>query len=166
MSRATRSETSKLSRKRRNPLVAHELYILEAVGGKGVANVFFREFDKRQKASAEASSQGTHVEFQFHDVVFFLIRAATEGVVGNLAYDALKRAVTAMRKPKLEAQLPQGNSGRVTLSAVVNRRSYNRERRKEHPGTRGTAISAKIQRELEKQYELFISVKWKHRKTR
>ena len=90
----------------------------------------------------------------------FYWRAATEGVVGNLAYDALKRALTAVRKPKLEG------SGSTTLSAVVNRRSYNRERRKKHPGTRGTAISSKIQRELEKQYELFVSVTWKHRKKR
>jgi hypothetical protein len=107
-----------------------------------VANVFYREFEQRQKASVP---QGIHVDFRFHDVVFFLLRAATEGVVGNLAYDALKRALTAVRKPKLEG------SGSTTLSAVVNRRSYNRERRKKHPGTRGTAISSKIQRELEKQ---------------
>ena len=47
-------------------------YTLEVVGGKGVANVFYREFEQRQKASVP---EGIHVDFRFHDVVIFLLES-------------------------------------------------------------------------------------------
>lgn len=151
MTRITGRGSSERLRKRMHPLLAHEFYIYEAVS-KGVARVFYQEFEQRMKVA-----EGGDVEFRFHDVVFFLVMAAASGVVGNLAYDALKRAISAVRKPKLEG-------GGVRLSSVVSRETYNRERRKKHPGTKASGISPKIKRELEKQYELVVSVTWKYRK--
>jgi hypothetical protein len=147
MVRTRRPPSRKILRERVHPLLAHELYIYEAVS-KGAARVFYQEFEQRKKAAFKAAT-GDHVEFRFHDVVFFLVVAAANGVAGNLAYSALTRAVSAVRKPKLEG-------GGVTLSAVVKRQAYNRERLKKHAGAKGLSSSAKIQQELVKQYELIV----------
>jgi hypothetical protein len=150
---STTGKRSTHLRKSMHPLVAQEFYIYEVVSN-GLARVFYQEFEQRKKKEAFAA-RGASVEFRFHDVVFFFVKAAAEGITGNLAYDALKHLIARVRKPKREI-------GSGTFSAVVKRNTYDRLLKKKHPGAKRLANSVEVQRELEKQYELIVSVRWKY----
>jgi len=132
-------------------MFAHEIYIHKAVG-KGLARVFFREFEEREKAGA-----GGDVEFRFNDIVYFFAVAAASGVIGNLAYDALKHALAVVRKPRLE-------HGAASFSSVVRRRTYERLREKKYPKDKPVNDSAEVMSELEREYDLIVAITFKWRK--
>jgi hypothetical protein len=78
--------------------VASELYNYRVVS-RGPARVFNLEYENSLRAA-----RGGHktVAFHVHDVALFFAKAAAEGVVGNLAYAALVKAVSALRRPRKE----------------------------------------------------------------
>lgn len=126
---------------------AHELYIHRAVG-RPLPRIFFREYEQRMEAS-----HGGNVAFRFLDVVYFCACAAASGVVGNLTYAALVRAVRAVRRPQREL----GN-GDAQLEIVVSRLTYNRVLAQRHPGKKAASeASSKVEKELETQYELIVT---------
>lgn len=143
----------KPSRAPNHPLLAHELYLYDVVG-RGLARTFYQEFERKQTASF---GKDVHVEFRFDDVVFFLAKAAAEGVAGNLAYDALRRLVAIVRKPKEEI-------GRSTFSAVIKRKTYERLLERRRRVGKNPSSTVAVRQKLEKQYELMVSVRWKYLK--
>jgi hypothetical protein len=138
-------------------LLTHEIYIHKAIG-KGLPAVFFGEFEEREKRAA-----GGNVEFRFHDVIYFLAVAAANGVIGNIAYDALKKLISIVRKPRSEG-------AGVAFSSVVRRTTYDKLRRKKHPNKRASNQTTSIQNNVEVEYERIVKlgISWnlKKRKTR
>jgi hypothetical protein len=128
---------------------AREIYIYRIVG-RGLARTFYKEFEEREKAKEEGE-----VEFRFVDVVMFFAKAAANGVLGNMTYDALRKAIKSIRKPRLEF----GNGG-IRFEAVVSRRFYNRIRQKKNSGKRADrSSSTKVAKQLETEYRLMVSLK-------
>ena len=129
-------------------LAARELYRYRAVE-RGLAHVFYMEYEDSLRAK-----RGKHVRFSVPDVVNFFAKAAAQGVVGNLAFFILARAITALRKPKQEV-MGQG----FRFETVVSRRTYSRLRRERHPKKKAShAISANLQEKLETQYRLIVKL--------
>ncbi len=126
-------------------LMSHEIYIHRAVG-EGLARIFFTEFEQREKEAA-----GGNVEFRFVDAVYFFTVAAASGVLGNLAYDALKAIVRTVRRPKQEI-------GSLKFEVVISRRTYNRLRRARHAGTKALRKSAAVEKKLETEYKLMVTL--------
>jgi F0F1-type ATP synthase gamma subunit len=135
------------------PLLAHEVYIHKAIG-KGVAAVFFNEFEERQKRA-----EGGNVEFRFHDVIYFLAVAAASGVVGNLAYNTLKKVLSIIRKPRSEGT-------NVKFSYVVRRSTYEKLREKKYPNEVASTDSTGIESQIELEYERIVKVglRWELKK--
>ena len=128
---------------------AREIYIYRIVG-RGLARTFYKEFEDREKAKEEGEA-----EFRFVDVVMFFAKAAANGVLGNMTYDAIRKVIKSIRKPRLEF----GSSG-VRFEAVVSRRFYNRIRREKNSGQRADrSSSAKVINQLETEYRLMVSLK-------
>lgn len=128
---------------------AREIYIYRVVG-RGLARTFYKEFEEREKATEEGE-----VEFRFVDVVMFFAKAAANGVLGNVTYDAIRKAIKSIRKPKLEFV-----SGGLRFEAVVSRKFYNRIRRQKNSGKRaGRSPSEKLTNQLETEYRLMVSLK-------
>jgi hypothetical protein len=128
---------------------AREIYIYRVVG-RGLARTFYKEFEEREKAKEDGE-----VEFRFVDVVMFFAKAAANGVLGNMTYDAIREVIRSIRKPKLEF-----GSGGIRFEAVVSRKFYNRVRRKKNSGKRaGSSSAERVTKQLETEYRLMVSLK-------
>jgi hypothetical protein len=113
---------------------AHEIYIYRAVS-RGPARVFYQEFEDRAR-----KSEGTeHVEFRFVDVVMYFAHIAGEGILGHLAYDAVRRAVNAIRKPKKEL-----GSSSVSFEAVISKKTYRKLQKERHPDKRAARRTSPV----------------------
>jgi len=71
---------------------ARETYIYRVVR-RGLPRVFYKEYEHSREA-------GRQVKFRFADLVMYFAQAAAQGVIGNLAYYAIAKAIKALRKPK------------------------------------------------------------------
>jgi hypothetical protein len=85
----------------------------------------------------------------------FFAKAAANGVLGNMTYDAIRELIRSIRKPKLEF-----GSGGIRFEAVVSRKFYNRVRRKKNSGKRaGSSSTEGVTKQLETEYRLMVSLK-------
>jgi hypothetical protein len=133
--------------------VARHNYVMNAVS-RGPAKVIIAEYRERRRA-------GRNVAFSFHDLVFYFARAAAEGIIGNVAYEVVKRIATKVRIPIRE--LVRGD---VEFLSVVPKETYKRLREKKHPGTRAALKAPKsIEEKIENQYKLIIPLKSATKKT-
>lgn len=129
------------------PVVAHELYRYRVVG-RGPARVFYQEYEE----SLRAKHGGGRVAFSVSDIVLYFANAAAAGVIGNIAYNALMRAVTRLRKPKQELV---GGSRKFEL--VISRRTYERLRKDKHQqGKPSRTVPPITSKKLETQYRLMV----------
>ncbi len=128
-------------------LFSREVYIHRAVG-RGLARTFFREFEEKEKAA-----EGGNVEFRFVDAIYFFAVAAANGVVGNLAYDALARIVRRVRRSEQEV------GGGVRFEVVISRKTYNRLRHQKHSGAKASRNCSEVERKLETEYKLMVTLK-------
>jgi hypothetical protein len=136
--------------------VASEIYRYRVVG-RGPARVFYKEYED----SLRARLGEKEVAFRLHDLIFFFAKAAAEGVVGNLAFSVLAKAINALRKPKQELG---GNE--LRFEAEVSRRTYNHVRREHHPDAKPSrALSSKLEEKLETQYRLMVKLTHTPRKS-
>jgi len=125
---------------------ARETYIYRVVR-RGLPRVFYKEYEHSREA-------GRQVKFRFADLVMYFAQAAAQGVIGNLAYYAIAKAIKALRKPKQEA-MGKG----LRFEAVISRRTYNRLRREQHPHTGARRIStSEVDERLETEYRLMVSL--------
>jgi hypothetical protein len=135
-------------------LLASELYTYRVLR-RGPARAFYRELEAKMKAK-----EGTdNVAFRFHDVVLWLLSAAGQGVIGNLAFAVLLEAIRKVRQPKQEI-----GASKIRLEGVVSRRTYNRIRRERHPGKKASRTVTPDQEErLETDYRLMVRLTRKER---
>ena len=130
--------------------LAHEIYIHDLISTPP-ARTFFGEFEtayRKQEGAGESE-----VGYRFLDVVYFFAAAAAAGVTGNLAYDSLRALVRRVRRLKQEI-------GTVSFEAVVSRSTYDRVRRREHPGKAPSrSADERITHSVRKRYSLVVTLK-------
>jgi hypothetical protein len=84
----------------------------------------------------------------------FFAAGAAQGIIGNLAYYAIAKAVKVVRKPKQET-----GGGSERFDNVILRRTYNRVRRENHPGTKARLSStSEVEERLEIEYRLMVGL--------
>ena len=128
-------------------VVANELYKYRTIS-RGPARVFNIEFEN----TLRASSGTKNVAFHLHDAALYFAKAAGEGVIGNLAYAALVKAISSIRRPRRE--FPRAE---LRFEAVISRRSYTRQREKHHPETAPIRkVSPALNQKLETEYRLMV----------
>jgi hypothetical protein len=136
---------------------ARELYVYRVVG-RGIPHVFYKEFEDRERAKEEV--HGGEVEFRFHDLIMFFAAAAASGVIGNLTYDAIRKAIEGIRKPQREVA-----SKGIRFESVVSRKTYNRLRRERNPRTRAhRSSSLELEEKVDTEYRLMVSLNQSRRK--
>jgi hypothetical protein len=133
-------------------LLASELYRYRAVE-RGPAHAFYQHYEKSRLAQFPDRS---HVAFRFHDIIIFFARAAGEGVIGNIAYASLGKAIKAIRKPKQELF-----NANVSFEAFLSRSSYNRVRKVHNETTIPIqrTLTTEFEAKLETQYRLMVMLK-------
>lgn len=132
------------------------MYIYRVVG-HGIPRFFYKQFEDRERA--KEGIHGRQGEFRFHDLVMFFAAAAASGVIGNLAYDAVRKAIQRVRKPGLEIA-----SKGIHFGVVVSRKTYNRVRHEKNPGIRALRSSTpKFEEKLESEYRLMVSLSKKRK---
>lgn len=134
---------------------ARELYIYRAVS-RGPARVFYQEVEDRAR-----TREGTEdVAFRFADVVMYFAHVAGEGILGHLAYDAVRRAVNAIRHPKKEL-----GSSSLSFEAVISRKTYRKLLKERHPDKRTARhVSPAFEEKAETQYRLMVTLKGTQKK--
>lgn len=130
-------------------LFARELYAYRATS-RGPAKVLIQEYEN----TLRKLSKNETLAFRLHDVVFYLAKAAANGIVGNIAYAALDKLVGALRTRTQEI-----GSKKIEFRTVISRKTYNKLRRERHPGQNSlSAIPAKLDEKLHTEYRLMVSL--------
>ena len=131
-------------------LLASEMYRYRVVS-RGVARRMTLEYEESLRIKYHGADHG-HVAFALAPVVLFILSSATSGVIGNLAYGALKDAVKRIRRPKQEFPFKQ-----ISFESVISEDTYRRYRLEEHPGSRPLRrLPSETEQELETRYRLMV----------
>lgn len=143
----------KLPKKLRDMTEVPDFVLSDLYRGRAVTRV-----ESRLRTEFEESlKRGRKVAFSLAPEIVFILRAAAEGVIGNIAFAALMTVVNRIRKPKREV-FP----GVKTLEQVVSRRTYSRYRLEEHPGKRPLrTVSIEFEQNIETEYRLMVPLKKK-----
>jgi hypothetical protein len=121
--------------------ISHNLY-REYLFTDSIGEELYRDFKKRVNPSDD-------IEFLFVDVVYFVLLAATSGIVGNFAYDAIK---TIIRKIK-----DRDNDLEKEFSNVIRVAKYEELRSLKHPDNSAQLIvDVEIELRIKKKYHLLI----------
>lgn len=118
--------------------VAHDQYRILLVLQTPEASSMMKRFEKNL-------ARGEDARFYLTDIVYFAVVAAATGILGNLAYDALKR---------LLKRITQDDEASRALEDVASEVFYEIRRKRRHKSRAGSTI---VNRELE------ISLKIRYR---
>ena len=132
-------------------LLWREVYVHRAAG-RSLPRVFLREHRRILQAA-----WGRNADFRFEDAVYFFGVAAATGVRKNLTYNALADLMRAIRKPKHEI------SGEgLKFESVISRKAYDRHRRQIYPRAMASRNVPGIEKKLEMEYQLMVTLSRKH----
>lgn len=124
--------------------LARHMYRYHVVS-RGPARIIIHEFDERKRA-------GRKIAFSHHDIVFYFAKVAAEGIVGNLAYDLVKRIANGVREPVRELFRPN-----IEFPSVVPRETYKRLRLQKNPGKRATLkVPEQFESKIENIYKALV----------
>ena len=124
--------------------IAHDLYrqatITEHEAGKELYFDFKNRVDPRKE-----------VNFSFDDTVYFVICAALSGVVGNFAYDVIKKIIHHIRvKPKQK-------DPEEVFTKVIKLEKYEEIRVSIHKGNPSrTSAEEYLIKKIERRYRLIV----------
>ena len=124
----------------------HSMYLSESVA-RGPAHTFFHDYYRRRQG-------GRRVAFSLADMAYFCAAAAASGVVGNLAYDALKNLIARIRTPQREII-----GGETAFEAIVEEQTYERIRKHLHGRARALDGSEELEEKITIKYKLMVTRK-------
>jgi hypothetical protein len=132
-----------------NPLelLLREVYVHRAVR-KSLPHIFIREHAQIRQAARRGSAGS-----RFEDAVYFFGVAAATGVRKNLTYNALADLLKAIRRPNHEIS-GQG----LKFESVISRKTYDRQRRHRYPGAMASRNISGIEKKLEMEYKLMVTL--------
>ncbi|MBA4032702.1 MAG: hypothetical protein C0478_17685 [Planctomyces sp.] len=99
-------------------------------------------------------NNGNNAAYSFSDVVYFVLIAASSGIIGNFAYDAVKKSIKKLAMNNDPAEIE------AIYEKVVRETKYEELRVQYHPD--GSCIiesTSQLQMEIQTRYRL---VTWKH----
>jgi hypothetical protein len=122
-------------------LISHDIYKQSFFHRKP----FFKElyYDYKKKIDPEDECQ-----FSFTDIIYFCLYTAASGIIGNFAYDAIKRLVHKINK---EEKLDEGFEG------IVNPEKYDELRKIRNPRS-GPKIDIDVEFEIDikRKYRILL----------
>lgn len=124
---------------------AHEIYIELVLQEHPSGMELYRDYKQRVDPNPD-------VCFSFDDTVYFAISAAVSGIIGNLAYDALKKILRHISRKSKRHEVE------TTFDEVIREEKYEELRISIHRGKHAQVDSEmRITKKVERRYHLIVS---------